>query len=136
MGCSSAIYAANSNSQAIAANTATVINFGQVIRAYGPNTNISGGNVTINNYGYYVGDTNFSITSAAGTTVTVQIYKDGVLIPGATATQVLGTGTTEIAVSIPFMLRSLCCVESTITAVITATAAANVVNAAILVRKV
>ena len=53
MGCSSAIYAANSNSQAIAANTATVINFGQVVRAFGPNTNISGGNVTINNAGYY-----------------------------------------------------------------------------------
>lgn len=136
MGCSSAIYAANSNSQPVVATIPEIINFGQVVRAFGPNTNISGGNVTINNAGYYVGDTNFTITSTAGTTVNIQILKDGVPVPGASVSETLGTGTTVVALSVPFMVRSTCCVESTITAVITSTAAATVDNAAILIRKV
>ena len=136
MSCNSAIYAANSNPQTIAANTQTVINFGQIVRAFGPNTNLSGGNVTVNTAGYYVADTNFTVTTAAGTTVTIKIMKDGVEIPGASAINVYGTAQTEMSVSIPFMIRNMCCHESTITAVITSTAAATVNNAAVLIRKV
>lgn len=136
MSCSSAIYAANTNPQTLTANVAATVNFGQIVRAFGAYTNLSGGNVVINNAGYYVGDTNFTIKSTAGAIVTVRLYKDGVLVPGATATSTVGTGATEISLSIPFMIRNTCCAESTITAVVTSTAAGTIENAAILIRKV
>ena len=136
MSCSSAIYAANTNPQTLTANVAATVNFGQIVRAFGAYTNLSGGNVVINNMGYYVGDTNITVKSTAGAVVTVQLFKNGVLIPGATSTSTIGTGATEISLSIPFMIRNTCCAESTITAVVTSTAEGSVESAAILLRKV
>lgn len=133
MSCPSAVYACNTSVQAITADTATVINFGSVIRAYGPSTSVSGGNVTTDASGYYVGDINVTLLATAAGTATIQILKDGVAVPGATATVTTAVG--DYAISIPFMIRNTCCCESTITAVCTSSGAATISNAAILVRK-
>ncbi len=136
MSCTSAIYAANTTTQAVPANTQTTINFGQVVRAFGPYTRLSGGNVTVRGAGYYIVDTNFSVSTVeASAGVTIQLYKDGVAIPGAAATftTAANSGRSD---SIPLMIRETCCKESTITATITSTVAATVTNAAILIKKV
>ena len=125
------LYAANTSTQAYVA-TGTVINFGNVVRRYGSNINLSGGNISVNGSGYYNIDAHFTFNGAAGT-ATIQLYKDGVAIPGAVATQVeSATGT--YAVTIPAVIREVCCCESTITAVISGVAG-NVTNAAIVVEK-
>lgn len=78
----SIVYAANTNTQVVEAGN--VINFGNVVRKYGCNCNLSVGNVEVRGSGYYDVDTNFTLASTAGT-VTITLYKDGVAIPGATA---------------------------------------------------
>lgn len=127
----SVIYAANSTQQNFVAS-GTIINFGSIVRKYGCNLNLSGGNVVIDGSGYYDVDVNVSFTSAAGT-VTVQVYKDGVAIQGATAI-VTAAATTSYSVTIPCLTRETCCCESTITVVISGTAG-TIDNASIVVEK-
>lgn len=125
------MYAANTSTQAYVA-TGTTINFGSVVRRYGNNIALSGGNVVVRGAGYYNVDVNIGFTGAAGT-ATIQVFKDGVAIPGATAT-ITTAADTNFAVTIPTLIREVCCNESTITVVISGVAG-NVVNAAIVVEK-
>ena len=134
MSCASAIYACNTNSQAIVAGNITTINFGSVVRRFGRNTNMSGGNVTVNGSGYYNIDTNFVFTAATGT-VDIKLLKDGIEIPGATAT-ITTAANTSYQVSIPCIVRSTCCCDSNITAIIKSSGTATVNNAAIEVTKI
>ena len=127
----SVLYAANTSTQAFAA-TGTVINFGSIVRRYGDNLALSGGNVVARGCGYYDIDTNITFNGAAGTVV-VQIYKDGVPIPGATTSTTIAANV-NAQVSIPAIIREVCCNESTITVVISGVAG-NVINAAIDVEK-
>lgn len=126
----SLIYSANTNSQSLASGS--VINFGSPVRRFGCNLAMSGGNVVVKGEGYYSIDTNISFTASAGT-ATIQVYKDGVAIPGATATVTTATST-SYQVSIPSVIRQSCCVESTITVTITGVTP-TVSNAAIEVVK-
>lgn len=126
----SLIYSANTVSQVL--TSGSVINFGSPVRRFGCNLAMSGGNVVVKGEGYYSIDTNISFTATAGT-ATIQVYKDGVAIPGATAT-VTTAATTSYQVSIPSVIRQSCCVESTITVTITGVTP-TVSNAAIEVVK-
>lgn len=127
----SILYAANINDQAFVA-AGTIINFGNIIRRYGCNLNLSGGNAIINGTGYYDVDVNLTFTAAAGT-VSIQIYKDGVAVPGAEAT-ITTAATTNYSVTIPAIIKENCCCESTITVVISG-AAGTLSNATIKVEK-
>lgn len=127
----SILYAANLNNQDFVA-AGTIINFGNIIRRYGCNLNLSGGNVTIDGAGYYDTDINVTFTAAAGT-VSIQIYKDGVAVPGAEAT-LTTAATTNYSLTIPAMIRENCCCESIITVVISG-AVGTVSNATIKVEK-
>lgn len=53
----SVIYANNSSTQTTVA-TGSIINFGSIVRRYGCNLNLSGGNVVIDGSGYYDVDVN------------------------------------------------------------------------------
>ncbi|MGN0317807.1 MAG: hypothetical protein ACI4E1_07755 [Lachnospira sp.] len=128
----SVIYAANSNSQPFVA-AGTVINFGSVVRRYGSNLCLSGGNVEVTGAGYYDVDTNFTVTANDAGTLKIQLFIDGVAIPGAVAT-ITTTAATNYAISIPAIVRHTCCCEGTITAVISG-ATGSVINAAIDVIK-
>ena len=112
----SLVYAANNVSQAFVA-AGTVINFGTPVRRYGCNCSVSGGNLVTHGSGYYYIDTNISFTAGGQGTATVQLYKDGVAIPGAIATLTTASAT-AYSVSIPAVVRDKCCCDSTITAVI------------------
>lgn len=128
----SVLYAANTNPQTVVA-AGSVINFGSIIRRYGCNCNLSGSNATVEGTGYYAVDTNVTFTGAAASTVVVQLYKDGVAIPGAVATSSIAANGIG-SVTIPTIVRERCCVESTITAMISGLAG-TVTNASIRVIK-
>lgn len=133
MGCRSALYAANTAAQAVALNGN--INMGSVIRRYGCNVGMSSGNAVIAGPGYYDVDTNFTFQSGAAGTAVITLYKDGIAIPGATASAYSGAANVITSVSIPAVIKNACGCEQTITAVLTG-AAGTINNAAIVVRKI
>lgn len=132
MSCKSTLYAVNSNSQVLALSD--TINFGSIVRRFGCNCDLSGGNVIINGVGYYDIDTNFTYTAGAAGDVEIALYKDGTLIPGATVTKTVAANSTY-SFSIPTIVRHTCCCESTITAILTGVTG-TFTNAAILVEKI
>lgn len=127
----SVLYASNTSSQTL--STGDVINFGSIVRKYGCNCNLSGGNVIVSGTGYYNIDTIFTLTASAAGNAVITLYKDGVAIPGGIATFTMTAGDL-CAVSIPAMIRQSCCCDSTITAVLTGIAG-TMNNAAIIVEK-
>ena len=131
MSCKSCVYGANTASQNIV--DGGTINFGSIVRRFGNNTNIAGGNGVVIGEGYYDIDTNITFTAAAGT-VTIALYKDGVPITGATATRTTAA-TSSYTITIPALVRQKCCCESVITAVLTGEDT-TVTNAAIIIEKV
>lgn len=133
MSCKSALYAANTNAQTVTASDSP-IQFGSIVRRYGRCTNLSGENVTIQESGYYDIDTNFTFTATAAGTIVISLYKDGVLIPGATATVTVAAGS-AYSISIPAIVRNTCNCESTITARIIGVAGV-INNAAIAVERI
>lgn len=126
----SVIYAANTATQDYVA-TGTVVNFGSIVRRYGGNLGLSGGNIIADGIGYYNADVNLSLTGAG--TISVQVYKDGAPITGAEAT-ITGVADTTYSVTIPCLIRQTCCCESTITVVVSGTTG-TITNAAIVVEK-
>ena len=94
----------------------------------------SKGEVNLNGTGYYDIDANITLTAGAAGTVIVSLYKDGVPITGATASAT-ATESGIISVSIPAVVRNMCCCGSVITAILTGVAA-TITNAAIAVEKI
>ena len=127
----SVLYGVNSTSQTVA-NDGT-INFGNIVRRYGCNLDMSGGSVVAKGSGYYRVDSNFTIIGSGTGTDTITFYKDGVAIPGTTATISVGENY-RYQVSIPFIFRQTCCCDTTITAVLTG-ATATITNASIVAEK-
>lgn len=129
----SIVYAENATTQAFVA-TGTTVNFGNVVRRYGCNTNVIGGNGVINGSGYYIIHSSVNISGTAGGTATIQLYKDGAPIPGSLIRFTTADGVLS-AISLPTVaVRQKCCCESTITAVISGVAS-NIINATILIEK-
>ena len=81
----SVLYAANSNAQTTS-ETGSIINFGSIVRRYGCGLKLSGGNVIIEDSGYYDIDTNFTVTPSSAGTLIIQLFQDGNAIPGAKVT--------------------------------------------------
>lgn len=128
----SLIYAGNSNTQSTVA-TGTVLKFTDLVRRYGCNLKLSGGNVISNGTGYYDGITKINYIGTAAGTIRFTVYKNGVEIPYAnasatTAENVVGT------LTIPFVTRDNCCCDEVITVVASGTVV-NVLDASIKVVK-
>lgn len=132
MSCKSAIYAANTAAQTTISGS--TISFGSVVRRYGRCLNLSGGNVVADESGYYDINTNFTFTASAAGNVTISLYEDGVLIPGAVQTATV-TSASIYNLNVPAIVRKTCCCESSITAIITGVAGV-INNAAIKVERI
>lgn len=131
----SAIYTVNTSAQSVAVNG--IINPGTVIRRFGPNISLSGNAIRLCGAGYYDIDASFTISPTAIGTVTVTAFKDGVAIPGATASVAAATANTPVNLSISCLTREncACCDDaSNLTFVLTGTAS-TVNNSAIVVEK-
>lgn len=131
----SAIYTANTSAQSVAVNG--LINPGTIIRRFGPNLGLSGNAIQIDGAGYYDIQASFTAAPTAAGNVTVTVFKDGVAVPGATATQSTTAANNPVNISISALVREFCpCCDglSNLTFVLTGTAS-SVTNSAIVVEK-
>ena len=86
MSCKSALYAAMQTPTAVAVGG--VIPLGGLIRRYGCDIALNGNAVNLAGTGYYDVDASITATLTAAGAVTATLYKDGVAVPGATATEI------------------------------------------------
>ena len=112
MGCTSAMQATNAIPQDV--DIGGTVNFGTIVRRYGKNINLVGGNVVTNGIGYYEHNMTVDFTGAAGDTI-LQAYENGVAIPGARVVRTTGAGTVYSITMPTFLTRNKCCNEKTIT---------------------
>ena len=133
MSCKSALYAAMQTPSAVAVGG--VIPLGSLIRRYGCDVALNGNAVNITGAGYYDADASVTVTPAAAGTVTVTLYKDGVAVPGATASATAAANGT-VDLSIPALVRQVCCAEGSALTLVLAGAAATVNNVALRVQRI
>ena len=131
----SAIYIANTSAQNVAVNG--IINPGTIIRRFGQNLGLSGNAIQIDGAGYYDIDVSITAAPTAAGNVTVTMLKDGVAIPGATATQSTTAANNPVNLSISSLVREFCpCCDglSNLAFVLTGPAA-SISNVALVVEK-
>lgn len=88
MSCKSAIYTAMQTPTAV--DVGGVIPLGSLIRRYGCDIQLNGNAVNLTGTGYYDVDASVTVAPTAAGTVTATLYKDGVAVPGATASAEIG----------------------------------------------
>lgn len=119
-----AIYTVNQGAVAVAVGG--IIPLGSINRRFGCKCNnaldLNGNGITINESGYYDVDISVTATAAAAGNITVTLLKDGVAVPGATATETAAANGT-VALPITPLVRQMCGSGSTLTLVLTGTAA-------------
>lgn len=125
MSCKSAIYATNTSPITInltAQQPSATLPLGTTIRRFGRNIQLSGNGIIIDGEGYYDIDASVTLTPTTAGTYTVQLYRDGVAVPGATQSMSAGAGAT-VNFNIPALVRLQCCDSSaTLTLLLTTTA--------------
>ena len=90
MSCKSALYAVLQTPTAVAVDG--VIPLGSLIRRYGCDISLNGNAVNLSGAGYYDVDASITVAPTAAGTVTATLVKDGVAIPGATASAAAAAG--------------------------------------------
>lgn len=131
----SLVYAVNPNTQNVALGG--IVNFGNLVRRFGCNCGISNGNLTVDGNGFYSVDSSITIEGTEAGTAIFTWYKDGAIVPGASATIVTTDGGVA-TVSMPtFAIREngCCCNNSsTLTCVVTGVTV-NITTASALLTK-
>lgn len=112
-----------------------VIPLGSLIRRYGCDVALNGNAVNITGAGYYDVDASVTVTPAAAGTVTVTLFKDGVAVPGATASETAAANGT-VDLNIPALVRQVCCAAGSALTLVLTGAAATVNNVALRVQRI
>ena len=133
MSCKSALYAAMQTPTAVAVDG--VIPLGSLIRRYGCDVALNGNAVNIAGAGYYDVDASVTVTPTAAGTVTITLYKDGVAVPGATASETAAVNGT-VDLSIPALVRQVCCAAGSALTLVLTGVAATVNNVALRVQRI
>ena len=133
MSCKSALYTALQIPTAVAVDG--VIPLGSIIRRYGCDANLNGNAVNITNAGYYDVDVSVTVAPTAAGTVTATLVKDGVAIPGATASAAAAAGAPTV-LSFPALVRQACCAAGSALTLVLTGAAATVNNVALRVQRI
>lgn len=134
MSCKSLIYTAMQTPTAVAVNG--IIPLGTIVRRYGCNCNLNGNGITINGQGYYDVDVSVEAVPDAAGTVTVQLLKDGVAVPGATAAATVAAVANTVTLAFPATVRLGCCSTGSILTLLLTGAASTVNNVAARVEKI
>lgn len=114
----SAIYTANTFAPTVAAGD--IVPFGATVRRYGCNLSQDGNAITLCGQGYYQVTISATLTPSAAGTVTLTAQKDGVAIPGATASATAGATDIALDLSITCIVRNACgCGSSLLSLVLT-----------------
>ena len=137
MSCKSALFAAMQTPTEVAAGG--VIPLGSLIRRYGSDLSLSGSAVNIEgncqSQGYYDVDASITATLTAAGTVTATLYKDGVAIPGATASET-GTASGTVNLNITALVRQACCAAGSALTLVLTGAEATVNNVGLRVQRI
>lgn len=103
-----ALYIVNNVAQEVAVNG--LINPGVIVRRFGPGISLINNAIQLNEQGYYSLDVSITLAPTAEGEVTVSVFKDGVLIPGAIATETAAAAGDFINLSITALIREkMCC---------------------------
>ena len=131
----SALYVANTSDQTVQVNG--IITPGTIVRRFGPNISLSGNAIQIAGPGYYEIDASITVAPTAAGDVTVTVYKDGVILQGATATESVTAGGDFATLSITSIVREFCqCCEGLTNLTFVLTGVESIVsNIAITVEK-
>lgn len=133
MSCKSAIYSAMQTPTGVAVDG--VIPLGSLIRRYGCDLELNGNAVNIINTGYFDVDASVTLAPIADGTVTVTLYKDGVAVPGATASAGVSAGV-DANLNFPALVRQVCCAAGSALTLVLTGAAASVDNVALRVQRI
>lgn len=134
MSCKSLIYTAMQTPTAVAVNN--IIPLGTIVRRYGCNCNLNGNGIAINGQGYYDVDVSVEAVPDAAGTVTVQLLKDGVAVPGATAAATVAAVANTVTLAFPATVRLGCCSTGSVLTLLLTGAASTVNNVAARVEKI
>ena len=136
MSCNSAIYTVNNTNQVVTtvAGTFVTIPLGSVIRRFGRNLGLDGGAVVACGSVYFDCEASISLTPTAAGPITVQLFQDGIAVPGALATAT-GVAASTIALPITALVRNCGCnCNSTLSIRVNAPCTVN--NLALVVEKI
>lgn len=116
----SMICVVNTGSQSVTAGG--TVSLGSVIRRFGCNLALSGNGIEARGQGYYRILANLTVEPAAVGNITATFYKDGVAVPGATATAYAATVDNPVVIPVLGMIRLGCCGDEvgTLTCVLSA----------------
>ena len=112
-----------------------VIPLGSLIRRYGCDVSLNGNAVNITGTGYYDVDTSVTVAPTAAGTVTATLVRNGVPIPGATASAAAAAGA-PVVLAFPALVRQACCASGSALTLVLSGAAATVNNVAFRVQRI
>ena len=133
MSCKSALYTAMQTPTEIPVDG--ILPLDSIIRRYGCDANLNGNAVNITKAGYYDVDASVTVAPTAAGTVTVTLVKDGVPIPGATASAAAAAGAPTV-LSFPALVRQPCCASGAALSLRLTGAEATVSNVALRVQRI
>lgn len=115
MSCKSAIYTVNNSIPTLAANA--LIPFGSIVRRFGPALDLNGNGIFAEGSGYFDVYVTITATPTAVGPVTIQLYQDGVAVPGALKTVYAATANQPIGLDIHALIRNVGCYANSMLAV-------------------
>ena len=136
MSCKSAIYTVNNSGTTVTTTAGTFVQvpFGSIVRRFGDSIKLDGDSILCCNSGYFDVEISMSLTPTAAGTVTIQLYQDGVAVPGALSTITVPAVATTETFPITALIRNCGCnCGSVLTVRINASATIN--NFATVVEK-
>lgn len=133
--CKSLIYTANTTP--LAATVGAPINIGTTVRRIGNGIIADETSFRLRDAGYYDITVSATFTAAAPGDVTIAVYRDGVPIIGAEATETVTTANVEYrSVTVPTTVRVHCNHDSAMITIIPETTAPTITNLAVQIEKV
>ncbi len=110
MSCKSAIYTTNDTGTTVTTTNAVPVqvSYGSVIRRFGQNIRLEGGSLQCSGLGYFDVDEHLIVTPAAAGSITAQLYQDGQVIRGASAT-LTGEAGVPLVLPIKALVRNCGC---------------------------
>lgn len=124
--CKSAIYTVNSSLPTVAG--AGVIPAGTTLRRFGCNLTQAGDGIEVTGAGYYKVNVSASVSPTATGTAMISLFRDGAVVPGATAAETVTAANDAVNMNITAMVRVQCCESATTLTVVFSGIASTVVN--------
>lgn len=129
----SSIYTVNTTAPTLAVGD--IIPIGNTVRRFGQCIRQDGNAISVCGKGYYLVTASIVATPTAAGTITVNARKDGVAIPGATASATVAAANTNVNLTITAILRNMCDCGGSLLSFVLADAAGVINNIAVTVEK-